>query len=73
MTITAKGGGDFDIFDSNHVTLYSGSDKIPGELIYGDSEQASIARGMQILGNKLGKLDVNGDGELSMDEIFEMN
>lgn len=73
MTITAKGGGDFDIVDSNHVTLYSGSDKIPGELIYGDSEQASIARGMQILGNELGKLDVNGDGELSMDEIFEMN
>jgi hypothetical protein len=73
LTITAKGGGDFDIFDSNHVTLYSGSDKIPGELIYGDSEQASIARGMQILGNELGKLDVNGDGELSMDEIFEMN
>ncbi len=73
LTITAKTGGDYDIVDNNHVTLYSGSDKIPGELILGDSEQASIARGMQILGNELGKLDANGDGELSMDEIFEMN
>jgi len=73
LTITAKTGGDYDIVDNNHVTLYSGSDKIPGELIFGDSEQASIARGMQILGNELGKLDANGDGELSMDEIFEMN
>jgi hypothetical protein len=53
--------------------LYSGSDKIPGELIFGDADEASIARGLQILGNELGKLDVNGDGELSMDEIFEMN
>lgn len=73
LTITAKTGGDYDIVDNNHVTLYSGSDKIPGELIFGDSEQASIARGMQILGNELGKLDANGDGELSVDEIFEMN
>ena len=73
LTITAKAGGDFDIVDNNHVTLYSGSDKIPGEMIFGDADEASIARGMQILGNELGKLDVNGDGELSMDEIFEMN
>lgn len=73
LTITAKAGGDFDIVDNNHVTLYSGSDKIPGELIFGDADEASIARGLQILGNELGKLDVNGDGELSMDEIFEMN
>lgn len=73
LTITAKTSGDFDIVDNNHVTLYSGSDKIPGELIFGDSKQASIARGMQILGNEMGKLDANGDGELSVDEIFEMN
>ncbi|MBQ6348467.1 MAG: hypothetical protein IJI71_13075 [Clostridia bacterium] len=72
LTITAKAGGDFDIVDNNHVTLYSGTDKIPGELIFGDADEASIASGMQILGNELGKLDANGDGELSMDEIFEM-
>ena len=72
LTITPKSGGEFDIVDNNHVTLYSGSDKIPGELIFGDADEAGIARGMQILGQELGKLDVNGDGELSMDEIFEM-
>lgn len=73
LSITPASGEEFDIVDHNHVTLYSGSDKIPGDLIFGDADEASIARGIQILGNELKKLDVNGDGELSIDEIFEMD
>lgn len=73
LSITPASGESFDIVDHNHVTLYSGTDKIPGDLIFGDADEASIARGIQILGNELKNLDVNGDGELSIDEIFEMD
>ena len=73
LTITQKAGGNWDIVDNNHITMYGGSDTIPGELVFGDADEASIARGMQILREELKNLDFNGDGELSMDEIFKMN
>lgn len=73
LTITPKAGGNWDIVDNNHITMYGGSDTIPGELVFGDADEASIAKGMQILGEELKKLDINGDGELSIDEIFKMN
>ena len=58
LSITAVNGGNFDIVDHNHVTLYSGTDKIPGEMIFGNADEASLARVMQILGSELKKLDV---------------
>ncbi len=73
LTITPKAGGNWDIVDNNHITMYGGSDTIPGELVFGDADEASIAKGMQILGEELKKLDINSDGELSIDEIFKMN
>lgn len=72
LTITPKSDGGWDISDSNHITMYGGRDTIPGDMIFGDVDEASLARGMQVLGDELKKLDVNGDGELSMDEIFDM-
>ena len=68
-----KSDGSYDITQNNHLYLYSGSDTIPGELIVGNANEASKAQSWAELGKALKEIDVNGDGELSIDEIFEMN
>ncbi len=73
LTITPKTGGGWDIADSNHITMYGGTDTIPGELVFGDADVASNAKGLATLFQELRKVDANGDGDLSIDEIFDMN
>lgn len=73
LNITQSQDGSWDIEDLNHITMYGGSDKIPGDLVFGNEDDASLARGLSILGEELKQLDFNGDGELSMDEIFKMD
>lgn len=70
LTCIPKEEGGFDFRDENHLIIYDGSEIIPGEMVLGDPEDASIARGLSMLGKELGKLDTNGNGELDYDELF---
>lgn len=72
LKITLNEAGEWEITDLHQITLYSGDQSIPGEMIYGDGDEANMAFIAANIGDSLKDLDEDGDGELSMDELFDM-